>query len=143
MTAKYRKVELLPSGCTFLSNHAHVIFLIARRADVRMREIADEVGITERAVQRIIDDLTAGGYVIVTKEGRRNVYTVQGNLPLPHPIEKHCTLSQLIHLVVREHPLTTSRLETASSAGARSSHWSDPAVVSHGTELCTCEQKQA
>ena len=54
-----------------LTNHAHVLLAIAQKPDVRMREIAATIGITERAVQRIVDDLTTGGYILVTKDGRR------------------------------------------------------------------------
>ncbi|WP_263359347.1 helix-turn-helix transcriptional regulator [Acidicapsa ligni] len=99
MIAPSRKTDSAPIGFTFFSNHAHVLLLIARESDVRMRELAAEVGITERAVQRIIDDLTANGYVTVTKEGRRNLYQIQGDLPLRHPIERHCTIGSLIGLV--------------------------------------------
>jgi predicted transcriptional regulator len=88
-----------PLGFTFLTNHAHVLIVIAREADVRMRELAAEVGITERAVQRIVDDLTSSGYLFVTKEGRRNHYKVQGGLPLRHVIERHCTIGELIDIV--------------------------------------------
>lgn len=59
-------------GFTLLTNHALVLVLIARARDIRMREIASHIGITERAVQRIIDDLTTHGYLAIVKDGRRN-----------------------------------------------------------------------
>jgi DNA-binding transcriptional regulator LsrR (DeoR family) len=63
-----------------------------------MREIALYVGITERAVQRIVDDLTQTGYLKVTKEGRRNHYEVQLDLPLRHPVELGLKIRDLMHL---------------------------------------------
>jgi len=86
-------------GWTFLTNHAHVLFCIAREPDVRLRDVAVRVGITERAVQRIVTDLEAAGYLLVVKEGRRNRYTVRDDLPLRHPIERHRSVKALIELV--------------------------------------------
>jgi predicted transcriptional regulator len=93
------KSELSPSGFTFLTNHAHVLVRIAQESDVRMRELAVKVGITERAVQRIIDDLAATGYIQVTKEGRRNHYTVPTGTYLRHPLERHCTVGDFLGCV--------------------------------------------
>jgi DNA-binding IclR family transcriptional regulator len=88
-----------PSGWTFLTNHAHVLFCIARDPEVRLRDVAARVGITERAVQRIVTDLEAAGYLTVSKEGRRNRYRIHPELPLRHSIERHCTVQALIELV--------------------------------------------
>ena len=63
-------------GWTFLTNHAQVLLCIAEQQDVRLRDVAERVGITERAAQRILADLVAGGYVEATRVGRRNHYTV-------------------------------------------------------------------
>ncbi len=84
---------------TFLTNHAHVLLCLARGAAMRMRDIAAEVGITERAVQRIISELEGAGYVERVRKGRRNAYRVHGALPLRHPIEKHRPIRDLIRLV--------------------------------------------
>ena len=84
------------SNWTFLSNHAHVLFLLCSDPDLRMREIADKVEITERAVQRIIHDLVEEGYLIITKEGRRNHYEPQLAMHLRHPLESSITIGQLI-----------------------------------------------
>lgn len=84
---------------TFLSNHAHVLICIARDPDVRLRDIADEVGITERAVHRLIADLVDDGFLTVTKEGRRNHYAVNAERPLRHPIESHRTVADLLSLL--------------------------------------------
>ena len=87
------------SEWTFLTNHAHVLFCIAQDPEVRLRDVAARVGITERAVQRIVTDLEAAGYLLVAKEGRRNRYTVHDDLPLRHPIERHRSVRSLIGLV--------------------------------------------
>jgi predicted transcriptional regulator len=84
---------------TFLTNHSHVLLLIAANPEMRMREMALSVGITERAVQRIIDELSTTGYLVVTKEGRRNHYSIVTQKPLRHPVEGHCTIGELIHFV--------------------------------------------
>lgn len=84
---------------TFLTNHAHVLLCIAKEPEARMRDLATLVGITERAVQRIVADLEAGGYIARTRQGRRNRYVVRGDLPLRHPIERHEKVSSLIALV--------------------------------------------
>jgi DNA-binding IclR family transcriptional regulator len=76
-------------GWTFLTNHAHVLICIARQPDIRLSEVADLVGIGERAVHRIVHELEASGFLTVTKEGRRNVYTIDLDRPLRHPLESH------------------------------------------------------
>ena len=88
---------------TFLTNHAHVLLCIAREPEVRMRDVAHLVGITERAVQRIVADLEEAGYIERIRNGRRNHYEVRADLPLRHPIERHERVSSLIALVLGEH----------------------------------------
>jgi len=83
---------------TLLTNHAHVLLIIAQTPDVRMREIASIIGLTERAVQRIVDELTVSGYVLVTKDGRRNRYQIRLEHPLQHPVEQKRNLGELLHL---------------------------------------------
>jgi len=72
---------------TFLTNHGHVLVCISQNPDVRLAEIADLVGIGERAAHRIVQDLVDGGYVTRDKVGRRSVYTVDLSRPLRHPLE--------------------------------------------------------
>jgi predicted transcriptional regulator len=93
------KADQQPHEFTLLTNHAHVLVLIAQNPDIRMREIASIIGITERAVQRIVDDLTVTGYIIVTKSGRRNRYEIRTNSPLRHPLSKHRSVGDLIRFV--------------------------------------------
>lgn len=85
---------------TFLSNHAHVLLLVAQAPDIRLREVAVRVGITERAVQRIVADLEASNYIERERVGRCNRYKVRRELPLRHPIEAHRKIASLIALVV-------------------------------------------
>lgn len=87
------------SDWTFLSNHAHVLLALSVDPNLRLRELADRVGITERAVARIVSDLVSGGYLRVVKEGRRNVYTLDTALPLRHPVEAHATIQDLVRLM--------------------------------------------
>jgi len=104
---------------TFLSNHSHVLLVIARDPEIRMREVAERVGITERAVQRIVAELVAGGYLERERTGRRNHYRVHSQLPLRHAIEKHRNISHLLALVLSEEELKalSSSSEEKESAG--------------------------
>ena len=88
---------------TFLTNHAHVLLCIARDPEARMRDVAQLVGVTERAVQRIVAALEEAGYTARTRPGRRIRYEIQTNLPLRHPIEQHERVSSLIKLVLGDH----------------------------------------
>jgi hypothetical protein len=87
-------------GWTFLSNHAIVLLCVAAEPETCMRDIALRVGITERAVQRIISELAADGYLSITRVGRRNRYEVDAQRPLRHPVEGRRTVGQLVELGV-------------------------------------------
>lgn len=84
---------------TFLTNHAHVLFCIAGDPQVRVRDVAAAVGITERAVQKILSELEEEGYLVREKDGRRNRYEIRAALPLRHPIERHCAVSSLLAIL--------------------------------------------
>jgi hypothetical protein len=83
----------------FLTNHSHVLVLLSRDSSLVLREVAWQVGITERAVQRILADLEADGFIVREKIGRRNQYRILMNQPLRHPIESHCAIGDLIALI--------------------------------------------
>ncbi len=85
---------------TFLTNHAHVLLCIAKDPGIRMREVAEQVGVTERAVQRIVSELEEAGYLHRERDGRQNRYEVRSNLPFRHPIERDCEVSALIKIVL-------------------------------------------
>jgi len=84
---------------TFLSNHGHVAVCLARDPDGRLRDIADQVGITERRVAAIIADLEAAGIVTRERVGRRNTYTVNRRAKLRHPVESHRTVGDLLKAI--------------------------------------------
>lgn len=92
---------------TFLTNHANVLLVIARNPDIRMREIADEVGITERAAQRIVGDLVDEGYVARKRVGRRNEYEIDTHAPLRHPLSRDHQIGEV--LTVLRDPDTPAR----------------------------------
>ncbi|HLL68933.1 MAG TPA: helix-turn-helix domain-containing protein [Micromonosporaceae bacterium] len=83
---------------TFLTNHAHVLLVIARQPKVRLRDVADMVGVTERAAQAIVADLEAAGYLERTRVGRRNEYTVKPTGRFRHPAESDREIGDLIAL---------------------------------------------
>jgi predicted transcriptional regulator len=85
-----------PAAWTFLTNHAHVLVCLTEDPEVRLREVAARVGITERAVQRIVKDLEEGGFVTRSRVGRRNVYEVHPEKPLRHPLEAHRDVKALL-----------------------------------------------
>jgi hypothetical protein len=87
-------------GWTFLSNHSHVLVCLAQNSDARLRDVAQTVGITERAVQKIVADLEAGGVVSRERRGRRNHYRLHPERPLRHPIESHRTVGALVGMVL-------------------------------------------
>ena len=86
----------MTSGWTFLTNHAHVLLAIARDPEIRLRDIAERVGITERAAQRIVTELVEAGYVSRTKVGRRNIYEVDPRRPFRHPLEHDHDVGELL-----------------------------------------------
>ena len=88
--------SLAGHGWTFLTNHTHVMLITWQQPDIRVREIAAQVGITERATLRIIHELVESGFLKVEKSGRENRYTVVTELPLRHPLESKHTVGELL-----------------------------------------------
>jgi DNA-binding MarR family transcriptional regulator len=84
---------------TFLSNHAHVLICLYRNPESLLKEVARQVGITERAVQRIVTELEEGGYLSRKKAGRRNTYILDLSLQLRHPVEANAQLKDLVRLL--------------------------------------------
>lgn len=83
-----------------MSNHAHVLICLARNPGAVLREVADQVGITERSVRNILDDLEDAGFVLREREGRRNRYVLALDLPLRHPLEAHRSIGDLLAAVL-------------------------------------------
>jgi predicted transcriptional regulator of viral defense system len=83
----------------FVTNHAHVLEAVARDPTVRLRDIAQIVGITERTAAQIVNDLVEAGYLTKIRDGRRNHYEVHEDLPLRHPQHRHHTVGELIRFL--------------------------------------------
>jgi len=103
-------------GWTFLSNYGHVLVALSTHPDARMRDIADMVGITERAVQQIVRELVVQGYVLKEKDGRRNRYHIAHHAHLRHELESGVSLGELVALVRR--PVDRARLPRAPRPGS-------------------------
>lgn len=100
---------------TFLSNHGHVLVCLAGDPDARLRDVAVAVGITERAVQKIVSDLEEAGVVERVREGRRNRYRLFMDRPLRHPIESHRNIGALLGMILD--PIALKRLNETSTPG--------------------------
>jgi predicted ArsR family transcriptional regulator len=84
---------------TFLSNHAQVLLCIAHDPGVRLRDIGDQVGITERAAHRIVSELDAAGYLTRQRDGRRNRYTISRERPLPDRVARNQRIGDLLEIL--------------------------------------------
>lgn len=84
------------SSWTLLTNHGHVMVYLSRQPEARLRDLATEVGITERAAQRIVNELVADGYLRKEKVGRRNRYTLNRDAPMRHPIERDYSVGEML-----------------------------------------------
>lgn len=85
---------------TFLTNHSHVLICLARDPQLRLRDLADQVGITERAVQSIVKDLEAAGCLTRHREGRRNRYDIVTDRPMRHQVERQHVVGDLLDVMV-------------------------------------------
>ena len=95
---------------SFLTNHARVLLCVAQDPEIRLRDIANTLGITERTVHGILTDLANAGYVMKERDGRRNRYEIQHHLPLPEASGGRRTIGDVLALLV----------ETDSASGGRS-----------------------
>ena len=98
-TMLLRMDESTAPGWTFLTNHAQVLVCIAHDPGVRLRDIAERVGITERATHRIVSELADAGYLTRERNGRRNHYTINAQLPLPDPVARERNVGQLLAIL--------------------------------------------
>ena len=103
---------------TFLSNHSHVLIALAKSPDLRIRDLAQHVGITERAVAQILGDLQAAGVLVRHRSGRRNVYEIEPDVHLRHPVEAHRTVGDILHLA-QAPPLRLARRSNVSELRKR------------------------
>ncbi len=86
-------------GWTFLTNHTHVLVCLAQNDDITLREVAQQVGITERAVHAIVTALEEEGVLTRTREGQRNRYKLNRSYRLRHPLESHRKIGDLLDLI--------------------------------------------
>ncbi|MDQ6914359.1 MAG: winged helix-turn-helix domain-containing protein [Actinomycetota bacterium] len=91
---------------SFLSNHAKVLLCIAHDSGARLRDIGDQVGITERAAHRIVSELAQAGYLTRERRGRRMHYTIAHHLPLPDPPVRRQTIGELLEILTDPLPQT-------------------------------------
>ncbi|MEN9608753.1 MAG: hypothetical protein RLZZ06_684 [Actinomycetota bacterium] len=83
---------------TFLSNHGHVVVQLAKNPDITLAELARVIGVTERHISSVLNDLKEAGYIEVIKEGRKNSYRVLVEMPLRHTAESHKTLQDVLNV---------------------------------------------
>ncbi len=84
---------------TFLTNHTHTLLCIARDPGIRLRDVAQRVGVTERAAQRIVSDLVEAGYLDRIREGRRNTYRIRADRPMRHPVEHGHRVGEILDVL--------------------------------------------
>ena len=109
---------------SFLTNHARALVCIAHDPGVRLRDIATELGITERSAYAIVSDLTAAGYVVKDKDtdGRRNRYQIQSHLPLPETLGREHTVGEVLDVLVDSTRRPGKRASRPTPQGRRSTH---------------------
>ncbi len=102
---------------TFFSNYGHVLVCLSRNNEIRLRDVAFEVGITERAVQKIVRDMQDAGFITVSKQGRCNRYRLNKRKSLRHGLESHCNIGKLLALVTRPDPAraTAEKMDKAEA----------------------------
>lgn len=99
---------------TFLTNHAHVLVALHRDPDLRQRDIAGLVGITEGAVQRILNELEQTGYLSIERVGRRNHYEVKTDIELRHPLDAGHTVGEILESLRPRPPGNAEREQSAA-----------------------------
>jgi len=91
----------IESEWTFFSNYAHVLVCLAQNPQALLREVADRVGVTERTAMRLINQLDQAGILKRIRQGRRNFYEIRTGKHLRHPLEAHCTIDELLSMILR------------------------------------------
>jgi DNA-binding IclR family transcriptional regulator len=84
----------------FLTGHGQALLFLAREPDARLRDLAEALGVTERTAFGIMTDLSDGGYVVKHKEGRRNRYEIQTELPLPEAVARERSVGEVLDVLV-------------------------------------------
>ncbi len=102
LAPKYRNqiaTILAVAQWSFLTNHARALLCIAHDPGLRLRDMAEALGVTERSAYAIVADLTDAGYVLKERDGRRNRYSIQHHMPLPESTERQRTVGEVLHLL--------------------------------------------
>lgn len=110
------------AGWTFLTTHARALLAIADQPDVRLRDLADTLGVTERTAYGVVADLTDAGYVLKERAGRRNRYHIQEHLPLPADVGRERTIGEVLDLLLaaERRPPADQRRRRATDVGPAS-----------------------
>jgi DNA-binding Lrp family transcriptional regulator len=107
-------VDLSAPRWAFLTNHAQVLVCIADEPGVRLRDISERVGITERAAHRIVAELADAGYISRKRMGRRNAYVIHTDIPLPDSLARKKNVGDLLAILARPRESTPSALASAT-----------------------------
>lgn len=106
------------SHWTFFSNYAHVLVCLAQMPEATLREVADRVGITERTTLRLITHLDEAGILKRVRNGRRNSYVIDTSIHLRHPLEEHCTVGEMLQMILSKDEVRRLDKERASYEAA-------------------------
>jgi hypothetical protein len=107
-----------PPNWTFLTNHAQVLICIAEEPEVRLRDISERIGITERATHRIVTELADAGYITRSRAGRRNTYLVHTDLPLPDALARNQRVGDLLAILGSRTQASPTDVEVRRKAGS-------------------------
>jgi hypothetical protein len=102
---------------SFFTNHARVLICISRDPGLRLRDLAATLGITERSAYGIVSDLVEAGYVVKEKDGRRNRYRVEAQLPLPEPVTRERTIGEVLGVLVAADPRGRPKVRNKGRTG--------------------------
>lgn len=119
----YNTLDSTSPGWTFLSNYSHVLICLANDPMMKMREVALRVGITERAVQRIVAELEAASVLRRTRVGRQNSYEIDCDVPLRHSMESHRTVGDLLGAMLSGSKSSCNESETSAGTPPPRIHW--------------------
>jgi len=131
---------------TLFSNHGHVLICLARDNEARLRNVADDVGITERAVQKIVRELHQAGFIAITKHGRCNRYDINTRKALRHDLESKCSIGRLLQLFTaadKRAKTLNAASDAEAGAGPEGLPGANPGPASpQGTESARLEKQK-
>jgi DNA-binding IclR family transcriptional regulator len=116
-------LECLVVKWSFLTNHARALVCIAHDPGVRLRDIAAALEITERSAYALVSDLAEAGYIVKEKDGRRNRYRIQADLPLREPVTRERTIGEVLDLLVEARAADDDQATHAANASHSAPAW--------------------